>query len=78
MVIVAETVKHLIVVQAIAGSIPALHTNIAGCVENGYLIGLISRGSGFESQSRNFYLKKILKLFFNWKTFYIFAQEIAG
>lgn len=30
--------------------------HIAGCVENGYLIGLISRGSGFESQSRNFEL----------------------
>ena len=27
MVIVAELVKHLVVVQAIAGSSPALHTN---------------------------------------------------
>ena len=53
MVIVAEMVKHLIVVQAIVGSIPTFHTQIAGCVENGYLIGLISRGSGFKSQSRN-------------------------
>jgi len=56
MVIVAEMVKHLIVVQAIVGSIPTFHTQIAGCVENGYLIGLISRGFGFESRSRN--LKK--------------------
>ena len=39
----------------VGGSSPPIPTNIAGCVEIGYLVGLISRSSGFKSRSRNQY-----------------------
>ncbi len=49
----SSAVEQLTVNQLVVGSNPSWDANIAGCVETGYLVGLISRSSGFESQSRN-------------------------